>query len=340
MNRKSCFLVMSLMLVIAGYHTGYSQTREPITFAGILRLPDFGLNSQQIADQITESGLAFEVTTAQIDSLRKLGFDSAVINAVRQFYRMGTLRLLVSPGAVTVYVDDELQGTTDKNGYWQKEILRGIHNIKLVKDGYADKDSSVTVIKDQTLDARFTLSGKAGGRALAYNYYGRYGVSLSYGISIIAPQFSSEGKWKSGNNIILSGKANLYPYIFIDLDLNMANFNDFDPQQGDNYGSLSALNFTIIPGVYKEFKEKFRGYLGLGLEINSSKIKNGKFEDNGVLYVLDENGSKTSFALMTKIGADALVQKNIFLFAEYRGYSVLGQYSMGFIAIGAGAYLR
>jgi opacity protein-like surface antigen len=325
---------------MAGYEAGYSQSKEPITFEGILRLPDFGMNSQQIADQISESGLAFEVTTAHIDSLRKLGFASQVINAVKQFYRMGILQLLVSPSEVTVYVDNVLQGTTDKSGYWQREVLRGIHNIKLVKGGYADKDSSVTVIKDQTLNVRFTLSGKSGGGKLAYNYYGRYGVSLSYGLSITAPQFEGEGKWKSGNNIILTGKANLYPYIFIDLDLNMANFGDFDPQEGDDFGSLNALNFSIIPGVYKEFKEKFRGYLGLGLEVNSSKIENGKFEDDGVLYVPDESGSKTSFALMTKIGVDALVQKNIFLFVEYRGYSVVGQYSMGFIAVGAGAYFR
>jgi opacity protein-like surface antigen len=331
--------VVIVLLVLVGYDTGYSQQREPITFEGILRLPEFGLNPQQIADQIAESGLAFEVTKAHIDSLRKLGFSSSVISAVRQYYRMGVLKILTSPAQVTVYVDNELQGMTDRSGYWEKEIPRGIHSIKLEKEGYADKDSSVTVIKDQILNVRFTLSsGKAKSYA-RYYYYGRYGVSLAYGLSITAPQFEDEGKWKSGNNIILSGKANLHPLVFVDLDINMTSFSDFDPGEGQDFGSLDALTFSVIPGVYKEHKERFRGYLGLGLEFNSTTIENGKYEGDGLIYVLDEKGSKTSFALLLKIGADALVNENIFVFAEYRGYSVLGQYSMGFIAIGAGVYV-
>lgn len=338
MSWRSSILVAIFLLVIAGYNVGFSQQREPITFEGILRLPEFGLNSQQIANQIAESGLAFEVTTAHIDSLRKLGFASSVVNAVRQYYRMGVLKILTSPAQVTVYVDNELQGMTDRSGYWEKEIPRGIHGIKLEKDGYADKDSSVTVIKDQTLNVRFTLSGKAAKKPLAYNFYGRYGASLSYGISIIAPQFEEEGKWKSGNNIIFSLKGNVLPYAFIDVDINIAGFSDFDPGEGQDFGSLDALTFSVIPGVYKEFKEKFRGYAGLGLEFNSTTIENAKYEGDGVVYMLDEKGSKTSFALLLKIGADALVHENIFLFAEYRGYSVLGQYHMGFIAIGAGVY--
>jgi opacity protein-like surface antigen len=338
MNRNLGFLVAILLLIIACYNVGFSQAREPITFEGILRLPEFGLDSQQIANQIAESGLAFEVTKAQIDSLRKLGFASSVINAVRQYYRMGVLKILTSPSQVTVYVDNELQGTTDRSGYWEKEVPRGVHEIKLEKDGYATKDSSVTVIKDQTVNVRFTLSGKTAKKALAYNFYGRYGASLSYGISIIAPQFEEEGKWESGNNIIFTLKGNVLPYAFIDLDINSASFSDFDEGEGQDFGSLSALTFSVIPGVYKEFKEKFRGYVGLGLEFNSTEIENGKYEGDGVIYMLDEKGSKTSFALLMKIGADALVHENIFLFAEYRGYSVLGQYSMGFIAIGAGVY--
>ena len=201
-RRNLSFLVVVLLLITIGYDTGYSQQREPITFEGILRLPEFGLDSQQIANQIAESGLAFEVTKAHIDSLRRLGFASSVISAVRQYYRMGVLKILTSPTQVTVYVDNELQGMTDRSGYWEKEIPRGVHEIKLQKDGYADKDSSVTVIKDQTLNVRFTLSGKAVKKPLAYNFYGRYGASLSYGISITAPQFEGEGKWESGNNII------------------------------------------------------------------------------------------------------------------------------------------
>ncbi|UCC80992.1 MAG: PEGA domain-containing protein [Candidatus Zixiibacteriota bacterium] len=339
MNRNLSFLVAIFLLVIAGYNVGFSQQREPITFEGILRLPEFGLDSQQIANQIAESGLAFEVTKAHIDSLQRLGFASSVVNAVRQYYRMGVLKILASPAQVTVYVDNELQGTTDRSGYWEKEIPRGIHEIKLQKDGYADKDSSVTVIKDQTLNVRFTLSGKAVKKPLAYNFYGRYGASISLGLSIIAPKFEEEGKWKGGNNIIFTLKGNVLPYAFVDVDINGANFGDFDPGEGQDFGSLNALSFSVIPGLYKEYKEIYRGYFGLGLEFNSTKIENGKYEGDGVIYVLDEKGSKTSFALLMKFGVDALVQETLFLFAEYRGYSVLGQYSMGFIAIGAGVYV-
>jgi opacity protein-like surface antigen len=125
----------------------------------------------------------------------------------------------------------------------------------------------------------------------------------------------------------------------VDVDINGANFNEFDPGEGQDFGSLNALSFSVIPGVYKEFNQQFRGYLGLGLEFNSTTIENAKYEGDGVVYMLDEKGSKTSFALLMKIGVDALVQETLFLFAEYRGYSVLGQYSMGFIAIGAGVYV-
>lgn len=339
MSRKISFLAAIFLLVIFCYNIGLSQTREPITFEGILRLPEFGLNSEQIATQISESGLAFEVTKAQIDSLQKLGFASSVINAVRQYYRMGVLRILTSPSQATVYVDNELQGTTDRSGYWEKEVLRGIHEIKLQKDGYAEKDSSVTVIKDQTLNVRFTLATGKTKSYTGYYYYGRYGASLSFGLSIIAPQFEKEGKWKGGNNIIFSLKGNVLPYAFVDVDINGASFGDFDAGEGQDFGSLSALSFSVIPGVYKEFKKKYRGYFGLGLEFNNTKIENAKYESDGVIYMLDEKGSKTSFALLMKIGADALVQETLFLFAEYRGYSVLGQYSMGFIAIGAGVYV-
>jgi opacity protein-like surface antigen len=338
MNRYLKFAVMISLLVLAGYNICFSQAKEPLSFEGILRLPDFGLSSKQIADQIAESGLAFDVTSAHIDSLRRLGFDSSIVNAVRQFYKMGILNIAVSPPQVNVLIDNEPHGRTDASGYWQKEISRGIHNIKLEKRGYETVDTSLTIVKDKTVNLRLGLR-----KGIGYGpsrFFGRYGVSLSYGISITPPRFDEEGKWKSGNNIILSGKANLHPLVFVDLDLNFASFSDFDPEEGDDFGSLSAINFSIIPGVYKEYKEKFRGYLGLGIEINSSKIENGKFEDDGVLYIPDEKGSKTAFALMTKIGADALVNDNIFLFLEYRGYSVLGQYSMGFIAIGAGMYVR
>ena len=71
MNRNLGFLVAILLLIIAGYNVGFSQAREPITFEGILRLPEFGLDSQQIANQIAESGLAFEVTRALSLRLRE-----------------------------------------------------------------------------------------------------------------------------------------------------------------------------------------------------------------------------------------------------------------------------
>jgi opacity protein-like surface antigen len=330
--------VKIFIIILAGYNICFSQAKEPLSFEGILRLPDYGLSSKQIADQIAESGLAFDVTSAHIDSLRRLGFDRSIVDAVRQFYKMGILQIAVAPGQVNVIIDDEPQGKTDANGYWEKEIVRGIHNIKLEKRGYATVDTSMTIVKDKTVNLRLGLRKSAGYGPS--KFYGRYGASISYGMSIISPEFEEDGSWKTGNNIILTGKANLMPYLFVDIDFNYAGFSEFDPTGVDDFGSLSALNFSIIPGVYQEFKEKFRGYLGLGIEVNSSKIENGKFEDDGVIYVPDEKGSKTAFALMTKIGADALVKDNIFLFAEYRGYSVLDQYSMGFVAIGAGIYVR
>lgn len=338
MNRYLKYSVMIPLLILAGYGICFSQAKEPLSFEGILRLPDFGLSSKQIADQIAESGLAFDVTSAHIDSLRRLGFDSSIVNAIRQFYKMGILKVAVAPGQVDVIIDNEPQGKTDANGYWEKEISRGIHNIKLEKRGYAAVDTSMTIVKDRTVNLRLGMRKSSGYGAS--KFYGRYGASISFGLSVVAPQFEEEGKWKSGNNIILSGKANLLPYLFVDVDFNFASFGDFDPGEANDFGSLSALNFSIIPGVYKEYKEKYRGYLGLGIELNSSKIENGKFEDDGISYIPDEKGGKTSFALMTKIGADAFVNENIFLFAEYRGYTVLGQYSMGFIAIGVGMYLR
>ena len=338
MNRYLKYSVMISLLILAGYSICFSQAKEPLSFEGILRLPDYGLSSKQIADQIAESGLAFDVTSAHIDSLRRLGFDSSIVNAIRQFYKMGILKIAVAPEQVNVIIDNEPHGKTDMNGYWEKELSRGIHNIKLEKRGYEAVDTSLTIVKNKTVNLRIGLRKGSGNGAS--KFYGRYGASISYGMSIISPKFAEEGKWKSGNNIIISGKANLHPFVFVDLDINMASFSDFDPGEGDDFGSLSALNFFIIPGVYKEHKEKYRGYLGFGIGLSSSKIENGKFEDDGVVYIPDEKGGKTSFALMTKIGADALVKENIFLFAEYRGYSVLGQYSMSFIAIGAGMYLR
>lgn len=338
MNRFLKSAIIISLLVLAGYSICFSQTKEPLSFEGILRLPDYGLSPKQIADQIAESGLAFDVTSAQIDSLRKLGFDRSIVNAVLQFYKMGILKIAVAPGEVNVIIDSEPQGMTDANGYWEKEVPRGIHSIRLEKSGYAAVDTSLTIVKDRTVNLRLGLRQSAGYGPS--KFYGRYGVSASFGMSVIAPQFEEEGKWKSGNNIIISGKANLHPLFFVDIDVNLASFGSFDAEGGDDFGSLSALNFSIIPGVYKEFKEKFRGYLGVGLEVNSSKIENGKFEGDGVLYVPDEKGSKTLFALMTKIGADALVSNKIFLFAEYRGYSALGQYSMGFAGIGVGMYFR
>lgn len=338
MSRSLRSVIIVLLLVLGGYNICFSQAKEPISFEGILRLPDFGLSSQQIADQITQSGLSFEVTSAQIDSLRKLGFAQSVIDAVRQFYRMGILKITTLPGEVAISVDNVSSGASDRGGIWQGELPRGIHTIRLEKKGYVSRDTSITIVKDQTSNLRISLA--AGAVAGPSNFYGRYGASLAYGISIMSPEFKDEGKWKSGNNIILSLKGNLKPYLFVDIDFNMAGFSDFDSAGGNNFGSLDALNFSIIPGLYKEFNQNVRGYLGIGLEINSSKIENGKFVSDGVAYIPDEKGSKTLFALMTKIGADALVKKNIFLFAEYRGYSVLGKYSMSFIALGAGAYFR
>ena len=97
MSRKLRLLVIVSCLIMAVYQIGFSQEKEPLSFEGILRLPEFGLDSKRIADQISESGLAFEVTKAHIDSLRRLGFDSSVIDAVRQFYKMGILKIAVAP---------------------------------------------------------------------------------------------------------------------------------------------------------------------------------------------------------------------------------------------------
>lgn len=339
MNKKQKLIVLILLLLVTGFSADVALAKEPISFEGIIRLPDFGLDSRQIADQIAESGLAFEVTQAHIDSLRQLGFDSAVINAVRQFYRMGILKITTAPSQVEITVDNEPQGASDRYGIWEMEIPRGIHTIGLKKSGYEQIDTSVTVAKDKTTNMNFSLRQTARSPVVS-KFWGRYGASVGYGISITPPAFDDDTKWKSGNNIILSFKANLTPYIFIDGDINYASFSEFDAGEGDDYGFLTALNFSVIPGVYKEFNESVRGYLGLGLELSSTKIENGKFEDDGVAYVLDEKGSKTAIALLGKLGADAFVQENLFLFAEFRGYSVLGQYSMGFIAVGAGIYIK
>jgi opacity protein-like surface antigen len=339
MNRKLRLLAVVLLLVISGIGADQAEAREPISFEGIIRLPEFGLSSQQIADQITESGLSFEVTSEQIDSLRKLGFDSAVINAVKQFYRMGILRITTNPAEVNLILDNEIQAITDRFGVWEKEIPRGIHSVTLQKKGYGDIDTSVTVAKDKTVDLKVSLP-RIAAAAGPSKFWGRYGFSFGYGFSVTSPAFDDDTDWKSGNNIIITLKGNVLPYLFVDADVNFANFSKFNAGGGEDFGSLNAFNISVVPGLYYEFNENVRGYLGTGVEFSSTKIENGDFVDDGVAFVPDEKGSKSTFALLGKLGADALVQENVFLFAEYRAYSVLGQYSMGFITIGAGLYIK
>ena len=339
MSRTTSFLAVILLFVLASSTIGFGQTKQPISFEGILQLPNFGMNAKQIADQIVESGLTFEVTKAHIDSLRKLGFDRSVISAVRQYYRMGTVQIATIPGQVKIYIDNEAQGKSDNSGIWEIEISRGIHNVRLEKNGYAGIDTSVTVAKDKTINLRINLRPTAKGAA-EYRFLGRYGASIGYGLSMSNPGFDDAGNWKGGNNFMLSLKANILSYLFVDLDINGANFSEFDPKEGDDFGSMNTFNFLIIPAVYKEFNIKYRGYFGLGLGLYNTKIENGKFEGDGVAYILDEKGSKSSMGLIAKLGADALVQENLFVFAEYRGYSVLGKYAMSFIVIGAGIYIN
>ena len=338
MKHVAGFWAITLLLVITVYSNGIAQTKQPISFEGILQLPNFGMDNKQIADQIAESGLTFEVTKAHIDSLQKLGFGSSVINAVKQYYRMGIVQIATNPGQVNVYIDNESQGKTDNGGLWEMEIPRGAHNIRLDKNGYSAVDTLITVAKDKTFNLRINLRPTAAGPT-AYKFYGRYGGSVGYGIGMSSPGFDDAGNWKGGNNFILSLKANVLPYMFIDFDINGANFGKFDPKEGDDFGNLNTFNFLLVPGLYKEFSEKYRGYLGLGLGLFGTKIENGKFEGDGVAYMLDEKGSKSYFGLLTKLGVDAFVQENLFLYAEYRGYSVLGKYAMSFIVIGAGIYI-
>jgi len=338
MKHLTGYWAIILLLVIAVYGSGFAQTKQPISFEGILQLPDFGMDARQIADQITESGLTFEVTKAHIDSLQKLGFDRLVVNAVKQYYRMGTVQIATNPGQVNVYVDNEARGKTDNGGIWEMEIPRGAHNIRLEKSGYATVDTSITIAKDKTFSLRLGLRSTAKG-PVQYKFFGRYGASIGYGIGMSAPGFDDAGNWKGGNNFILSLKANVLPFMFIDFDVNGANFSKFDSKEGDDFGNLNTFNFLLVPGLYKEFNEKYRGYFGLGLGLLGTKIENGKFEGDGVAYVLDEKGSKSYFGLLAKVGADAFVQENLFLYAEYRGYSALGKYAMSFIVIGAGLYV-
>jgi len=338
-NRTRSFLTVILLITIAGYTAGFAQTKQPISFEGILQLPDFGMDAKQIANQIAESGLTFEVTKAHIDSLQKLGFDRSVINAVKQYYRMGTVQIATNPGQVNIYIDNEARGKSDNGGIWEMEVSRGIHNVRLEKNGYGAIDTSITIAKDKTSNLRINLR-PTGKSTAEYRFLGRYGASVGYGISMSTPGIDDAGNWKSGNNFVLSLKANVLPYLFVDLDINGANFGEFDAKEGDDFGALNTFNFLVVPAVYKEFNEKVRGYFGMGLGLFNSKIENGKFEGDGVAYLLDEKGSKTSFGLLAKLGADALVQENVFVFAEYRGYSVLGKYAMSFIVIGAGVYVN
>jgi opacity protein-like surface antigen len=330
-----------LLFVLLAASIGFGQTKEPLSFEGIVRLPDFGLTSRQIADQITESGVTFEVTSAQLDSLRKLGFDDSVINAVRQYYRMGIVKVATTPGQVNVLVDNQPQGTTDLSGIWEGEIPRGVHALKLQKSGFADLDTSVTVIKDRTVSLRLQLQqGVSTAGAGESKFAGRFGAYVGFGLGISSPAFDDKTHWKTGNNISFALKGNILPYALVDLELNLVSYNDFAPGTGEDFGSLDVWNISLIPGLYKEFQEKFRGYLGLGLEFNNSKIENGIFESDGVIYIPDGKDSKGAIALIGKLGGEALVLENIFLFAEYRGHSVLGQYAMSFIAIGVGTYIN
>jgi opacity protein-like surface antigen len=339
MNNRLKLIVLIALLSLINLGADTVQAKEPITFEGITRLPDFGLSSQQIADQITESGLAFEVTSADIDSLKKLGFDNTVINAVKQFYRMGIVRFTTNPAEVDLIVDDQKAGTSDKFGMFETEIPRGVHNIKLQKRGYGDIDTSITVVKDKTIDLKVSLKSTSG-TAGPSKFWGRYGASVAYGISMSSPAFDDDTDWKSGNNIIFTLKGNIMPYAFIDADLNFANFGKFNAGIGEDFGSLNAFNISVVPGLYYEFNENVRGYFGLGLEFNSTKIENGDYANGGVAYSLDNKGSKSAFALLGKLGVDALIKDNLFLFAEYRSNSVFGQYSMSFLAVGAGMYVK
>jgi opacity protein-like surface antigen len=339
MKKASGIGAIVLLLVIAVCSNGFAQTKQPISFEGIIQLPNFGMDDKQIADQIAESGLTFEVTKAQIDSLQKLGFGNLVINAVKQYYRMGILQIATNPALVDIYVDNESQGKTNGGGIWEMELTRGIHNVRLDKNGYSAVDTSITIAKDKTFNLRINLQPTATSPT-AYKFFGRYGASVGYGIGIAPPGLKDAGNWKGGNNFILSLKANVLPYMFIDFDMNGANFGKFDAKEGDDFGNLNTFNFLLVPGLYKEFNEKYRGYLGLGLGLFGTKIENGIFEGDGIAYMLDEKGSKSYFGLMAKLGADAFVQENLFLYAEYRGYSVLGKYAMSFIVIGAGVYIN
>jgi len=338
-GRAMRLFAIILLIVIINLSIGFGQTKQPISFEGILQLPNFGMSAEQIAKQISESGLTFDVTSAHIDSLQKLGFDRSVINAVKQYYRMGTIQIATNPGLVNIFVDGVPQGNSNNGGVWEKESLRGIHAIRLEKSGYASVDTSITVAKDKThsLNINLMQTSRGGGD---FKFLGRYGAAIGYGFSMSAPAFDDAGNWKSGNNFILSLKANVKPFLFVDLDINGANFSEFDPKEGDDFGSLNTFNILLVPAITKEFNTKYRGYIGLGLGLFNTTIENGKFEGDGVAYMLDEKGSKSSLGLVTKLGGDALVQENVFLFAEYRGYSVLGKYAMSFIVIGAGIYVN
>jgi len=339
MNDNIKLLTLVFFLLITAFGADTSQAREPITFEGITKLPDFGLDPSQIADQISESGLAFEVTKAHIDSLQKLGFGSTVINAIKQFYTMGFVKIATQPAKVKITLDEQTNYKSDNSGLLEIEIPRGVHSLQLEKGGYEKVDTTITVIKDKSISVKINLKQKSGSTGES-KFYGRYGASLGFGLSFMNPEFDDDSKWESGNNLIVTAKANLMPYLFVDADVNVATFSEFDAGDGEDFGYLSGITVSVIPGVYKEYKENYRGYIGLGLEINSTKIENGKYTDDGVAYLADEKGSKTSFASVIKLGADAFVYENLFLFGEIRAYSVLSQYSMSFFAIGAGMYLK
>ena len=92
------------------------KVREPLRVPEIVDLLTSGVSPRRVDELARQHGIAFQLTSAAEDELRKAGASEDLLNALRELAPKPPVLLIESTPGAQVYVDDVFAGKTSSDG--------------------------------------------------------------------------------------------------------------------------------------------------------------------------------------------------------------------------------
>jgi hypothetical protein len=143
-KRLLLFFLFSCIFIVYPLVNSFSEEKRPLSLEDIGNLLRSNISKKRVVITIEENGIKFPKTKNNLENLKKLGVDEALLGAIEKEWKKDERILIVEtdPAGATIYLDEEKAGETpiEIGGLRPRK-----YSVRIEKEGYERLDHEISL---------------------------------------------------------------------------------------------------------------------------------------------------------------------------------------------------